>query len=118
MHLFADAILSNIVTELLKKPSSRHDEWWTVNELLSQTTEVWMDMGPTPVENYTLLTVYLHSWAGKTKPIQDAHHASCVGLCVVGLIHWATQPNKESISTWSPKTPISTWSLKTRTDRT
>jgi len=118
LHLFADAILSKIVTELLKKPSSRNDEWWTVNELLSQTTEVWMDMGPTPVENYTLLTVYLHSWAGKTKPIQDAHHASCVGLCVVGLIHWATQPNKESISTWSPKTPISTWSLKTRTDRT
>jgi len=56
-----------------------------------------MDMGPTPVENYTLLTVYLHSWAGKTEPIQDAHHASCVGLCVVGLIHWATQPNYESI---------------------
>jgi len=27
INLFADAILSKIVTELLKKPSSRHDEW-------------------------------------------------------------------------------------------
>ena len=56
-----------------------------------------MDSGPTPVENYRFLTGYLHSWAGETKPSQDAHRASCVELCVVGLIHWATQPNKESI---------------------
>jgi len=95
MHLFADAILSKIVTELLKKPSSRNDEWWTVDELLSAATKVWIDMGATPVENYRLLTVYLHSWAGETEPIQGAHR--CVGLCVMGLIHWATQPNKESI---------------------
>ena len=95
MHLFADAILSKIVTELLKKPSSQDYEWWTVEELLSAATKSWIDMGPTPVENYRFLTVYLHSWAGEIELIQGAHR--CAGLCVVGLIRWATQPNKESI---------------------
>ena len=94
MDLFADGILSKLITDLLKKPSSRRDEWRSVNELRSHATEICMDMGPTPVENYTFLflTVYLHSWAGETKPIQDAHRASCLGL-----VHWAAQPNKHSI---------------------
>ena len=51
-----------------------------------------MVMGPTHVENYTFLTAYLHSWAGVTEPIQEAHRASCLGL-----IHWADQPSKKNI---------------------
>jgi len=55
-----------------------------------------MDMGPTQVENGTFLSAYLHSWTGETEPIEDtiedAHRASCLGL-----VHWASQPNKSSI---------------------
>jgi len=54
-------------------------------------------MGPTSAGNDTFFTAYLHSWAGETEPIRGAPQASCEGLCAVGLIHWATQPNKESI---------------------
>jgi len=54
-------------------------------------------MGPTQVSNHTFFTSYLHSWVGETEPIQGAPQPSCVELCTVGLIHWATQPNKESI---------------------
>jgi len=71
---------------------SRHDEWWSINELLHHATEVCMGMGPTYVENYTFLTAYPHSWAGGTEPIQEAHRASSLGL-----IHWADQPSKQNI---------------------
>jgi len=54
-------------------------------------------MGPTQVSNHTFFTSYLHSWVGVTESIQGAPQPSCVELCEVGLIHWATQPNKESI---------------------
>jgi len=94
MDLFADAILSRIVTDLLSQPSSMHDEWWTVDELLFHAGEEWTDMGPTPVGNDTFFAAYLHSWADQGGPTPLA---SCWGVCAVGLIHWACQPNKESI---------------------
>jgi len=92
LALFADEILSKIVTKLLKEPSSVSD-WWTVHELLFHAREVWT----TRVSNLTFFTSYLHSWVGGPEPIQGAPQPSCVNLCEVGLIHWATQPNKESI---------------------
>jgi len=94
MALFADAILSRIVTDLLKQPSSTHEEWWTVDELLFHAGEEWTDMGPTPIGNDTFFAAYLHSWADQGGPTPLA---SCWGVCAVGLIHWACQPNKESI---------------------
>jgi len=94
MALFADAILSRIVTDLLKQPSSMHDEWWSVEELLFHAGEEWTDMGPNPIRNDTFFAAYLHSWAdlGGPTPL-----ASCWKVCEVDLIHWACQPNKESI---------------------
>ena len=97
MALFADAILSKIVTNLLKKLSPEHNDWWTVTELLFHAREEWTVMGPIQVSNHTFFTSYLHSWVGEAEPIQGAPQPSCAELCAVGLIHWATQPNKESI---------------------
>jgi len=94
MALFADAILSRIVTDLLKQPSSMHDEWWTVEELLFHAGEEWTDMGPTPIGNDTFFAAYLHLWADQGGPTPLA---LCWAVCEVGLIHWACQPNKESI---------------------
>jgi len=92
LALFADEILSKIVTKLLKEPSSVSD-WWTIPELLFHAREEWT----TQVSDHTFFTSYLHSWVGEPEPIQGAPQQSCVNLCEVGLIHWATQPNKESI---------------------
>jgi len=69
----ADAILSKLVTDLLKTPSPSGNNWWTADELL-----LGMDMGPAQIERGTLLTNYLHSWRGYTYPIQDRDiHREC-----------------------------------------
>jgi len=60
-------------------------------------------MGPTPIGNDTFFAAYLHSWADQSGPTPLA---SCWKVCEVGLIHWACQPNKESIYLVS-KGPIS-----------
>jgi len=84
MALFADAILSRIVTDLLRQPSSTHDEWWTVEELLFHAGEEWTNMGPTPIGNDTFFAAYLHSWEDQSGPTPLA---SCWKVCEVGLIH-------------------------------
>ena len=51
-----DAIISKLITDLLRTPSPSNDRWWTAGELL-----LGMDMGPAQIERGTLLTNYLHS---------------------------------------------------------
>jgi len=84
-----DAILSKLITDLLKTPSPSGDRWWTAGELL-----LGMDVSPTYLERSAVLTNYLHSWRGYTHPIQnrDIRRESCTGL-----IRWANQQSKKTI---------------------
>jgi len=84
-----DAILSKLITDLLRTPSPSSDRWWTAGELL-----LGMDVSPTYLERGTVLTNYLHSWRGYTHPIQnwDIRRESCTGL-----IRWVDQPSKKTI---------------------
>jgi len=84
-----DAILSKLITDLLRTPPPSSDRWWAAGELL-----LGMDVSPTYLERGTILTNYLHSWRGYTHPIQnrDIRRESCTGL-----ICWADQPSKKTV---------------------
>jgi len=53
-------------------------------------------MGPTPIGNNTFFAAYLHLHS-RTDQGRPTPLTSCWAVCAVGLIHWACQPNKESI---------------------